>query len=342
MSDAADIESSPDAIVRVCSYHRRDFDLVVVRSRPHDMEPVQASLQAPFETSPAGKLSNLERLPTELMWMVLRELDVRSLFDLRQASRQTRILATGLLEYGLVSKHGLEGLRGVLRAGLARYFTISDLYQALITSKCSTCDDFGGLLYLLTLERCCFSCLQSADHYRVLPPSAFAKMAHISPNRIKRSSVRILRTVPGIYNMMETPARRPKHLLSEDMAAQVLFANKNITEDVIRNLDSRKEQADQRFMAATAFPWYDTKEDNLERGVCCKGCHVRLERLRGRYNGNRWQVFSTRSFLSHFVSCVEAQVLWAESKGGSQKVQEPEFTRRCGYFRQSGPDGLPA
>lgn len=41
-----DIEVYPDAILRVCSYHRRDFDLVTVRSRPHDMHVVESSLRS--------------------------------------------------------------------------------------------------------------------------------------------------------------------------------------------------------------------------------------------------------------------------------------------------------
>jgi hypothetical protein len=140
----ANIEEHADAILRVCSYHRRDFDLVVVRSRPHDMQLVQGSLQAAFETLPTAGLGILGRLPAELMSMVLRELDILSFFYFRQVNRRARVLSTGLWEYELVSKHGLEGLRGLLRAELAHCFTISDLYRSLITDKCSTCGGFKG------------------------------------------------------------------------------------------------------------------------------------------------------------------------------------------------------
>ncbi|VBB84619.1 Putative protein of unknown function [Podospora comata] len=162
-----------DAIIRVCSYHRRDLDLVVVRSRPHDMQAVQTSLQAAFGTLPTAKLGIFDHLPVELLFLVLRNLDIRSFFYFRQINRRARVLSTGLYEYQLVSKHGLEGLQGLLRAGLAHCFTIVDLYRPLVTDKCSTCGGFGGFLFLFTAERCCFDCLQSSAHYRVLPPSAF-------------------------------------------------------------------------------------------------------------------------------------------------------------------------
>lgn len=337
----ANVEKHAEAILRVCSYHRRDFDLVVVRSRPHHMQPVQASLQAAFQTLPSAKLGILDRLPVELILVVLRKLDICSFFHFRQVNRRARVLSAGFREYELVSEHGLEGLRGLLRAELAHCFTIEDLYQALVTDKCSTCGAFGWHLFLFTAERCCFDCLQSSAHYRVLPPSVFAKLAHISPGRLERLSGPSLRTVPGIYNMMETPARRPKYLIFEEKATQMLLAAGAIKEDATQNLESRREQSDQRFMAATAYPYYSLETARLERGVSCKGCQVRVELLRGDTD-DRDRTFSTQGFLSHFSRCVEAQHLWAESERGKRPVHEPELTRRCGYFNQLGFDGLPA
>ncbi|CZT12154.1 uncharacterized protein RAG0_16091 [Rhynchosporium agropyri] len=275
------------------------------------------------------------------MSMVLRKLDIRSFFHFRQVNGRARVLSTGLREYELVSKHGLEGLRGLLRAELAHCFTIDDLYWPLVTDKCSTCGAFGGLLCLLTVERCCFDYLQSSAHYRVFPLSTFAKLAHISPSRLERLSGPSLRTVPGIYNMMEAPARRPKSLIFEENATQMLLATRVIKEDAARNLRSQREQSDQRFMAATVYPCYSLENAKLERGVSCKGCQVRLELLHGD-SDDRDRTFSTRGFLSHFSRCVEAQHLWAESEGGTRPVNEPELTRRCGYFKQLGSDGLPA
>jgi len=337
-----DVKKDADAIIRVCSYHRRDFDLVVVRSRPHDIQPVQTSLQAAFETLPTAKLGIFDPLPVELLFLVLRNLDIRSFFHFRQINRQARILSTGLYEHQLVSKHGLEGLRGLLRAGLAHCFTMVDLYRPLITDKCSTCGGFGGLLFLFTAERCCFHCLRSSAHYRVLPPSAFAKHAHMSPSRLLRLSGPTLQTVPGTYNMKDTPVKRPKYLMFEEKATQMLLAAEAINQDAIQNLRIRRVQPEQCLMAATAYPCYSLENAKLERGVSCKGCQVRWERPGG---DSHWlardRTFSTQGFLSHFSACVEAQHLWAESEEGTRPVKEPEFTRRGGFFTRLGSDGLP-
>lgn len=115
---ASDIDKHAIDILCVCSYHRRDFDLVLVRSPPHEMQVVQRSLQTAFKTVPASGLSILDHLPTELMSMVLYNLDILPYFRFRQVNRRARLLSTALWEYGLVAKHGLEGLRGLLRTNL--------------------------------------------------------------------------------------------------------------------------------------------------------------------------------------------------------------------------------
>ncbi|KAI1197163.1 hypothetical protein F5X97DRAFT_302909 [Nemania serpens] len=338
---STDVEKHADKILQVCSYHRRDFDLVVIRSRPHEMQQVQASLQSAFKTLPTADLGILGRLPVELMFLTLHELDIRSFFHFRQVNRQARIISTSLWEYNHVSKHGLEGLRGVLRAELAPYLTIRDLYRPLVTDKCSKCSAFGGHLFLFTVERCCFDCLVSSAHYRVLAPSAFAKLAKISPIRLGRLSGLRLKTVPGIYNLMRTPARRPKHLIFEDKATQTLLSMRAIGEDTVHKLGSHKEQENYRFMAAVAYPYYSLEDAKLEPGISCKGCQIRRHRLhRGFIKRDR--VFSTRGFLSHFSQCVEAQCHWTASERGTRPVDEPEITRSCGYFSKLGSDGLPA
>ncbi|KAI0902865.1 hypothetical protein F4823DRAFT_637600 [Ustulina deusta] len=319
----ADVEMHANAILQVCSYHRRDFDLVVIRSRPHEMQRVQASLQSAFKTLPTANMRILDCLPLELMTLVLHKLDLRSFFSFRQVNRQSRIISTGLWEYKLVSQHGLEGLRGLLRAQLAPYFTISDLYRSLTTDKCSTCGAFGGHLFLFTAERCCFDCLLSSPHYL---------------NRLLGIK---LRTVPGIYNMLERLVKRPTYLIFEKKATQILLTTKAIGESAVYNLGSRKEQENQRFMTATAYPHYSLEDAKLERGVSCKGCQIRHQLLHDVII-TQDRGFSTRGFLSHFSHCVEAQNLWTESEKGTRRINEPQITRDCGYFKKPGSDGRPA
>ncbi|KAI1141793.1 hypothetical protein F5Y05DRAFT_273872 [Hypoxylon sp. FL0543] len=340
MTMASDVKKYAEDILRICSYHRRDFDLVLVRSRPHEMQVVQESLQTDFKTPPISGLGVLDRLPPELTSIVLHNLDILSYFRFRQVNRRARVVSTALWEYSLVSKHGLEGLRGLLRADLAQNFTLMDLYRPLIALSCEFCGAFGGFLFLLTATRCCFVCIQTSPKMRVLCTSALAKLTRMSVRRLRRLLRLRLCTVRGYYSMEDRQVRRPKYLVAEEEAISSLTSLGVLRQDAVQRLASRTENRNQRLMASTAFAWYDIDTAKIECGVSCKGCQVRVETADGDF-GDRDRVFSTTGFLTHFTNCAEAQNLWNESQNGKKPVKEPEFTRRCGYFSTLGSDGLP-
>lgn len=339
--DEGVIQKHGDEVVRVCSYHRRDFDLVVIRSRPHETQPVLASITAAWETRPQADVGRLTLLPPELLSMVILHLDVRSVFRLRQVNSLARSIVTDIQEYDLVVRHGLEGLRGLLRAGLAQDHLLRDLYHSLLVQSCASCGLFGCLLFLFTLERCCFTCLQSSERYHVIAQSTFSSLANVSRTRLSRFPGLLLRTVPGIYNMMEVPARRPKALVPVRKAIRVLLAGDMISNATAQKLKLQQGQPAHRFMSATAFPYYDFNSAIVEHGVSCKGCQIRFDKLRDDPT-DQDRSFSRQGFLTHFIECQESSQLWTESREGKSQYDEPEFTRRCGYFSSLGPDGLPA
>lgn len=312
---ASDTDKDPDTILRVCSYHRRDFDLVLVRSLPHEMQAVQTSLQAPFKTPPASGLSILDQLPIELIPIILHSLDLLSYFRFRQVNRRARVLSTALREYELVAKHGLEGLRGLLRSNMATRFTVMDLYCPLTTSSCILCGEFGGFLFLLTATRCCFACIRTSPLLRVLCTSSLAKLARISTSQLQGLLGPTLRTVPGLYSMEERPATRPKYLTTDEEAISMLRSLGVLDRGVTHALARLGREENQRFMASTAFPWYDPETAEVERGVSCKGCQIRVENWDGNYE-DRDLVFSAAGFLNHLKHCAQAQNLWAESQDG--------------------------
>lgn len=340
-SDEAVAKKRDDDIVRVCSYHRRDFDLVVVRSRPHETQPVLASIATAPEAKPQAHLGSLASLPPELISMVVLQLDVRSVFRFRQVNSAARSVVTGTREYRLLAEHGLEGLRGVLRAGLGQLHLLRDLYGALLERSCASCGSFGCLLFLFTLERCCFTCLQSSERYHVLPKHALCHIAGISPAKLERFPGLSLRTVPGVYNMMEMPIRRPHELVSGPAGSSALLASGMISTSAARRLQRRIGQYGYRFMSATAFPSYSPDSGEVDHGVSCKGCHVRFDRLADDPT-ERDRCFSREGFLAHFEECPEASQLWTDSREGTCQADEPEFTRRGGDFGLLAPDGMPA
>lgn len=332
---------SPDAILDVCTYHRRDFDLVVVRSRPHETQTVLPSLQTAFEGLSTSGLGILDSLPVELLCIILHNLDLLSYFRFRHINRRARVLATKICKYQSVVQYGLEGLRGVLRAGLSKTWTIRHLYASLVCEKCELCGEFGGFLFLPTAIRCCFACVRSAPELQVMPTSTFSQVAQVSTKRLRRAlGSELLHTVPGLYSMEEKRVKRPKSLVAVQGAIAKLQLLGILKEDASRALLAHKVQVNHRFMASTTLPWYDPNIDKVESGVSCKGCQVRVENSLVDSH-QRDCVFSRSGYLIHFASCPEAQELWEKSKGGTVLVKEPEFTRRCGYISVLDDDGLP-
>ena len=304
------------------------------------MHAVQQSINTTFQTRPVASLGCLDRLPSELVAMVLQSLDVLSYFRFRQVNRRARVSSTSLREYSLVARYALESLRSLLRAKLAHCFTITELYLSLIRRDCVVCGAFGNFLFLFTLARCCFECIHTSPNFCVLTTSAFSKLAHVSSNRLYRMSTAILHTVPGSYSMERRTARRPKCLLSEEQAVAVLQSLGRPNQQTLQTLRMRDDQINLRFMVATSIPWYDVETAKVEHGVSCKGCQIRVEESNGSYE-DRDRIHSTTGFLAHNKHCSESQLLWAESRCGTIEVDEPAFTRYGGYFSKFGPDGRP-
>ncbi|KFZ04790.1 hypothetical protein V501_08969 [Pseudogymnoascus sp. VKM F-4519 (FW-2642)] len=318
-----------DAVVRVCSYHRIDFDLVTIRPRPYVTEAVQDLLQTAFEKPPTSGLGIFDYLPEEVMTMVLLNLDVLTFFRFRHVNRYARILSTTALEYQLVVKYGVEGMRALLRSDCARRFTMMHLHHLLITDTCGLCGNFAGFLFLLTATRCCFRCLESSPKLRVISTTKFAKRAGISTSQLSKSYGSTLRTVSGIYSVFKQRDRRPKKLILKADAIAALAKQAVFKKNLIAELLKSVENYEKRYMACIAFPTYNRRTGKFEPDVSCKGCHVHATRKIGGYGDDR-RVFSTAGFLSHFATCVEARKIWAESKEGTVRVHDSAFILRGG------------
>jgi hypothetical protein len=76
-----------DAILRVCAYHRKDFDLAVIwfPMRTHTIM-LTSTLKSPISSTPTATLGKLDRLPLELINTICLELDIVSLFHFCQTN----------------------------------------------------------------------------------------------------------------------------------------------------------------------------------------------------------------------------------------------------------------
>lgn len=324
---------SPE-IIRVCSYHRHDFDLVLIRSRPDEMQAARRCLDEPFDAPPTASLGAMTILPTELQTMILRHLDLQSFFQFRQVNRQARITATGVWEYQLVVAYGLEGLRSLLRVRLAHKLTLMHLFHLLCRIDCSICGAFGGFLFLPTATRYCFACIETSNQLAMTSVYGLAKATKVSTNRLRRTIDSIMHTIPGTYYMLTKPSKRPKDIVAVDNARRALTAQGLHGEARALELLPIAPEPSHRYMACTALPWFDRTTSKAENGLCCKGCQARLEDADGSLE-DRDRVYSRAGFLTHFLQCIEAQALWDSSENGTRAAKEPNVTRLGGVSQQA-------
>lgn len=323
-------------VLRVAAYHRRDFDVIVVHSDPRQQSMVQPFISEPFLNPALATLGTLRHLPNEVLVEICSYLDALSSFRLRQVNRRARQVVSGLPAYRDLSKYGSEGLRTALRTGIAGWLLVSDLYRVLCTAECSQCGFFGPLLFLPTVERCCYRCLESSPNYRIISLSALSKVSGVSQSRL-RQLVPVLRTIPGKYDIFRNYYKKRLNLVAERAVLQ------RLTSLGIQHLSTtiselRGGSTAFRCMMATAFPSLDRMSSNVQDGVSCKGCQAALE-TKSRENSNtmvpyelRDRSYSREKFLIHFESCEEAQKLWQASNVGTISVKEPACTRNSGFI----------
>lgn len=117
---------------------------------------------------PKYALGTLEKLPLEILNMVLVHLDVRSLTDFRRVNQRAMQAVDFLPQYKAVFAHAPALLRGLLSIGTGKLISCRLLHEKLCTAECDSCGDFGGYIYLITCRRVCFLCFTWKTDYRPL------------------------------------------------------------------------------------------------------------------------------------------------------------------------------
>ncbi|KAL4941714.1 hypothetical protein BDV06DRAFT_212422 [Aspergillus oleicola] len=292
-------------VIRVTSYHRRDFDLAVARTNPRQHDQVRRSLLRTINAT-SSTLGNLQILPLEIVYEICFLLDIQSLLSFRHVNRRAQQIVRTTRGYKAAITHALEALCVILKTNIASWFTLSDLFEVLCTRDCHFCGSFGGFIFLPLFMRCCFSCIREDSLPSILPLSVKKKGVKSSPGCLY-SLVPTIRSLPGTYSMDEIGA---------------------------------SDTALLRYMVTTALPYIDIESGGIQNGLCCSGCQIALERALGstmiQSNACALQdkVYSHEEFMEHFREYREAQNLWELSNKGVDVANLSEFVKRGGWFKK--------
>ncbi|KAL4940565.1 hypothetical protein BDV06DRAFT_223939 [Aspergillus oleicola] len=310
--DAQSLNTVQESILRVASYHRRDFDLAVARVNPAD-ERVRNSLLRPSPIATAT-LGNLSSLPLEILWEIFRYLDIVSLLNVRHVNKRAAHVVCGIPHYRVVVEHALDTLCVVLRTKIAPYFTFCDLQRILYMKNCLLCDSFGGFVFLPSLTRCCFSCAESALEFRIITSPDLKRFFKQTFKQVSKL-VPVLKSLPGMYSRGEALRKRSIQLLSLQQAADAL------KKQPAGDIHMFKEAPLVSYMATAAMPYVEKATGVVEHGVACAGCRAAIEDPDVMSTEELFmlhdKLYSRVEFLRHFKECKWAKELWQADQTNS-------------------------
>lgn len=165
-------------------------------------------------------LGCLNKLPVEVLDMIIDQLDIFSLIQISYTCRQGQVLAASFPSYAKLVKHCPETLAVLSQMKLLGLYTCETLEKALHSEECFCCGNFGAFLFLLTCERCCFQCIRKKPASWVLPRAQAAKCFDLSTRQMK--VLPTARSIPGKYYVAVDISRSRSQPLVSVRAAKLL------------------------------------------------------------------------------------------------------------------------
>lgn len=113
---------------------------------------------------PRHTIGQLDTLPAEILLLMLPHVDIPSLTRFRSVNRRAMELTDAIPQYAALLKHCPNIVRAVVSVQADAY-SCDTLYKTLFSERCTSCERFGGYLYLITCRRVCYMCLNRNRGY---------------------------------------------------------------------------------------------------------------------------------------------------------------------------------
>ncbi|KAG6008269.1 hypothetical protein E4U21_004731 [Claviceps maximensis] len=112
-----------------------------------------------------SELGAFENLPVELINKIVSFLDLVSLSRFKAANLRIFNIVYAHCQFRMLIREARPLISGFFAVKLAHTVTVEELFFALRESRCVECGDFGGFMYLFTLERVCTWCVERTDRF---------------------------------------------------------------------------------------------------------------------------------------------------------------------------------
>ncbi|KOS22297.1 hypothetical protein ESCO_001576 [Escovopsis weberi] len=158
--------------VKVCGFTNTHQDLAVIPPTPStfavtvhlDVKSPRPSDHHHHRRRRRRQKSIFGSLSDELAQRILAHLDLQSCLRLMKTNAATREKMVAWSPLQLLIRRATQAVQALMRTGAAATLSVAALDGLLRTRECELCRAFGSLLFLPTLQRCCFECLASGNN----------------------------------------------------------------------------------------------------------------------------------------------------------------------------------
>ncbi|KAI1153615.1 F-box domain-containing protein [Nemania diffusa] len=286
----------PTNVLSRLSHRPRDllYSMITIPDPPK-------SIEAHFQNS-VSSLGILDRLPVELLYEVLKSLDLQSTILFSRVSIQRRNIVYSFSAYRDVIKHTPHALAAFSQTKLLH-----------LHSRCATCLEYGVYLFLPTCERCCWQCLRSNSTRRVVSLTAAAKTFALLPKMVQQLPVMF--SILGTYRVACKSTQKSYRLVT-------IFSDSTCLDSLIIP-DQGNAAVDRYFgMASILFPLLTTS-DIVEHGLWCKGCEWTYK----QYKDRRLSTYVIANMVP--TDCDPDRVLFGMVRRARSKIRLSAHIRHC-------------
>ena len=159
---------------------------------------------ATSEPSKVG-LGVLDRLPLELVSYIISALDISAVDQFKAVNKRAFEIVDTHTQFKVINSQAYGALRGLRAIKISHTITVERLFKKLCESQCNECGNYGGYMYLVTLQRVCLQCFTKNDRYIPLDETEALTLFGLTP--------KILWTLPHFQSY---PGREPRRFYAKN------------------------------------------------------------------------------------------------------------------------------
>ncbi|KAI0197061.1 hypothetical protein EV127DRAFT_465703 [Xylaria flabelliformis] len=254
----------------------------------YTLDDVDLETQCPLDNGrhsvrPRHSVSQLDKLPLEILIEIFLALDLPTLTAFRRVNHRAMLLVDSIYQYRMVLKHVPNVLRDIVSIN-ARAFDCRTLYETLSSTKCATCDCFGGYLYLITCKRVCYMCFVYDLNYFPVSSRYAAQQTGLKLKELKRR-LPYVSSLPGRYSFGGRMVKNRTLLFDRrSMVKRLRHGHVHTSGETIQQLD-RKTSEPRRYMTIITAPYFTSSGQSADWGYFCERCRpgTDIARLRAKF-----------------------------------------------------------